>query len=95
MSYKETDFTILITVAKKMMPTMKQMYKLRRVEFPVSLLETRFIQVSGNQGISSATAKMTVAVNMIVTIVAVTHKPTVLFNHKNKYYIFRSFLNRI
>jgi hypothetical protein len=71
-------FTILTIVAKKMMPTMKQMCKLRRVRFSVNLLETRFIQMAGNQGSSSATAKMTAAVNMMVAEAAVTHKPTVL-----------------
>ncbi len=71
-------FTILITVAKKMMPMTKQMYKLRRVRFSVNLLETRFIQMAGNQGSSSATAKMTAAVSTMVAEAAVTHKPTVL-----------------
>jgi hypothetical protein len=34
--------------------------------------------MAGNQGSSSATAKMTAAVNMMVAEAAVTHKPTVL-----------------
>ena len=79
--YIESDFTISIIVAKKIMPMMKQMYKLRRVRFLVNFFEAFFIQMSGNQGISSDTAKMTVAVSITVTVAVVTTKPTVLFKY--------------
>jgi hypothetical protein len=37
--------------------------------------------MSGNQGISSATAKMTAAVSITVTVAVATTKPTVLFKY--------------
>lgn len=60
------------------MPTTKQIYKLRRVRLRANFFEALRIQLSGSHGISSATARIKAAANMIVATTIVTHMPTVL-----------------